>query len=90
MKTKTWIGIILLAALLSGRVAVAQTVGSAKSQAPSASVTVGSALRSVMPAPIGHRQPRTVDVPSENAGDMGRLDQEDVGVDRKLNICRGC
>lgn len=97
MKTpamKTWIGTILLTALLSSRVSFAQTVGVAKPHTPSASVTVGSSLpsdlRSAIPAPVGHRQPRTMDVPSENPDALNRLDGEDVVVDRKLNICRGC
>jgi hypothetical protein len=92
--TKTWVGTILLTALLSSRVSVAETVGVAKPPAPPTSATVGSSLRSdlgsALPAPIGHRQPRTVDVPSENPGALDRLDNEDLVVDRKLNICHGC
>jgi hypothetical protein len=41
-------------------------------------------------APIGHRQPHSGDVPSENTGDIERIGAEDAAVDRKLNICRGC
>jgi hypothetical protein len=41
------------------------------------------------PAPVGHRQPRAVDVPAPPSSQT--LDQEDADVDRKIsNICRGC
>jgi hypothetical protein len=42
-------------------------------------------------APVGHRQPRAADVPSEPLSkvelEQRRLDKE---LDRKLIICRGC
>jgi hypothetical protein len=41
-------------------------------------------------APIGHRQPAARDVPSENPGDIERIGEEDLAIDRKLTICRGC
>jgi hypothetical protein len=42
-------------------------------------------------APIGHRQPRTADVPTSTAASQQALDQEDANVDRKIsNVCRGC
>ncbi len=40
-------------------------------------------------APVGHRQPRTVDIPPSVSPQP--LDQEDIEVDRKIRgICRGC
>jgi hypothetical protein len=40
-------------------------------------------------APVGHRQPRAVDVPPFLSPQT--LDQEDIYVDRKISgICRGC
>ena len=40
-------------------------------------------------APVGHRQPRAVDIPPSLS--LQTLDQEDVYVDRKISgICRGC
>ncbi|TMJ49578.1 MAG: hypothetical protein E6G85_21115 [Alphaproteobacteria bacterium] len=40
-------------------------------------------------APVGHRQPRAVDVGTSVPQDD--LDQEDVDVDRKISsVCRGC
>jgi hypothetical protein len=44
-------------------------------------------------APIGHRQPRLSDVPSENSlADPGNpRNKEDIALDRKIkSICRGC
>lgn len=46
----------------------------------------------VRPAPIGHRQPRAVDIlqntqPLPDELEQRRLDEE---IDRKLIICRGC
>jgi hypothetical protein len=43
-------------------------------------------------APIGHRQPRLIDVPSDpglSPSDRA-LRQEDERIDKKLVICRGC
>ncbi|MDF3075676.1 MAG: hypothetical protein K0S54_3343 [Alphaproteobacteria bacterium] len=47
----------------------------------------------VLPAPIGHRQPRASDVPSEkNLSDPNDpLSKENRALDRKIkSICRGC
>lgn len=44
-------------------------------------------------APIGHRQPRASDVPSErNLSDPNNpMNKEDAALDRKIkSICRGC
>ena len=44
-------------------------------------------------APIGHRQPRPSDIPSENtkAGNPAQIDPADAALDRKIkSICRGC
>jgi hypothetical protein len=79
-------------ALLGNRPATAQTVG--ETPAGSASPTVSSPLahetRWLGGAPIGHRQPRVADVPAQNAGNLEQLSAEDVRIDRKLSICRGC
>ena len=42
------------------------------------------------PAPIGHRQPRVVDIPTSNSASPSQLDMLDKALDRKLTICRGC
>jgi hypothetical protein len=48
-------------------------------------------MRLIGGAPVGHRQPRASDVPSENPNDLDYISAEDAGVDRKINnICRGC
>ena len=48
---------------------------------------------SVLPAPVGHRQPRAGDVPDEkNLGNPNDfLAKENATLDKKLkSICRGC
>jgi hypothetical protein len=88
------IRIAVLLALLGSRTTIAQTIGSAASRAGSASTTAPSSLtqntRLIGDAPVGHRQPHTSDVPSQNASDLEHIGEEDAAVDRKLNICRGC
>jgi hypothetical protein len=88
------IRIIVLLAHLGNHAAIAQTVGSATSSAGLASTTAPPLLmqdtRSIGGAPVGHRHPHARDVPSENAGDLEHISDEDATVDRKLKICRGC
>ena len=85
---------LILTTLLASRTVVAQTTGTARSPAASTIGQVASSLspdlRSIPRAPIGHRQPKVTDVPSENPAGLDRLDEEDRVVDRKLTICRGC
>jgi hypothetical protein len=37
-------------------------------------------------APIGHRQPRASDVPSEKPSELEQLSADDAAVDRMINI----
>ncbi len=88
------IKIAAVLSLLGSRGAIAQTAGTARplpgtlttAMAP-LSLTQGARLMGR--APVGHRQPRVGDVPSQNPSDLERLTGEDA-VDRKLIICRGC
>jgi hypothetical protein len=42
-------------------------------------------------APVGHRQPRSADIPASTSAPQQIIDQEDAIVDRKIKgICRGC
>ena len=53
----------------------------------------GSGGGGVVQAPVGHRQPRAGDVPSEkNLSDPNDpLSKENAALDRKIkSICRGC
>ena len=89
------IKIVTILAFLGSRGAVAQTVGLARSSAASSGTAAGlSSLaqdaRTIDGAPVGHRQPRVRDVPSQSSGELERLTPEDAAVDRKLVICRGC
>ena len=87
------IKIVTILALLGSRDAMAQTVGLARpSESTAAAGRPSSAqeTRLIAEAPIGHRQPRARDVPSQGPGELERLTREDAAVDRKLVICRGC
>ena len=83
LKTKL-IATMALTLLIGGTVAIAQTKGAGSS---------GAASSTIPQAPIGHRQPRVDQVPSEktltNPNDA--LDKENAILDRKIkSICRGC
>jgi hypothetical protein len=77
--------ITTLALLTFGSVALAQTGGTG-------SQTTGNPPPS-REAPVGHRQPRADQVPSEkNLSDPNdAANREDAALDRKIkSICRGC
>ena len=82
---------IALLALVDTSVAIAQTAGS-RNPAAHRSTNSGQQL---LPgdAPVGHRQPRADQVPSEkNPMDPNDpVNQENAALDRMINgICRGC
>ena len=85
---------IVVLVMFGSRATIAQTVGSATSSAGLASTTAPPSLiqntRSIGGAPVGHRQPHARDVPSENAGDLEHISEEDAAINRKLIICPGC
>jgi hypothetical protein len=75
--------ITTLALLMFSSVALAQTGGKTTSTNPPPS----------REAPVGHRQPRADQVPSEkNLSDPNDpANREDAALDRKIkSICRGC
>ena len=83
----TLIAAMVLTALIWGPAAVAQTGGAAGSQGTSNQSQPGRE------APVGHRQPRADQVPSEkNLSDPNvPTNKEDQALDRKIkSICRGC
>jgi hypothetical protein len=70
--------------------AIAQAAGSRK---PAAAPSTNSDQQLLPEAPVGHRQPRADQVPSEktlmNPNDP--VNQENAALDRMINgICRGC
>ena len=82
---------IALLALVDTSVAIAQTARS-RNPAPPPSANSGQQL---LPdaAPVGHRQPRADQVPSEKAlmDPKDPINQENAALDRMINgICRGC
>jgi hypothetical protein len=71
--------------LIAGPAAIAQTGGGASARS--------SQSQSMREAPIGHRQPRADQVPSEkNLSDPNNpMNKEDAALDRRIkSICRGC
>jgi hypothetical protein len=78
--------ITAMALLMFGSVAMAQT--GTGSSTNSANSSKGS-----REAPVGHRQPRVDQVPSEkNLSDPNDpINREDAALDKKIkSICRGC
>ena len=78
------IATMALTVLIGSTVAIAQTKGAGSS---------GAGNSTIPEAPIGHRQPRADQVPSEktqkNPNDF--LEKENAILDRKVkSICRGC
>jgi len=70
--------------------AIARTAGSRNAAAPS---STNSGQQLLPEAPVGHRQPRADQVPSEkNLMDPNDpVNQENATLDRMINgICRGC
>ena len=83
---------IALLALVDTSVAMAQTRAGSRNQGVPPSTNSGQQL---LPdaAPVGHRQPRADQVPSEkNLMDpKDPINQENAALDRMINgICRGC
>jgi hypothetical protein len=86
------IATIALLALVDTSAAIAQTVGSRNPAAPPPP-SVSPDKQLLPEAPVGHRQPRADQVPSEknlmNPNDP--INQENAALDRMINgICRGC
>ena len=85
--TARLIGAMALLFLIGGPAALAQTGGGAGSQGGPNQGAMGRE------APVGHRQPRADQVPSEkNLSDPNNpANKEDQALDRKIkSICRGC
>ena len=81
---------IVLLTLVDSSGAIAQPAGSRN---PAAAPLMNSDQQLRPEAPVGHRQPRADQVPSEknlmNPNDQ--VNQENAAVDRMINgICRGC
>jgi hypothetical protein len=83
---------IALLALVDTSVAIAQTAGSRN---PAAHLSTNSGQQ-LLPgdAPVGHRQPRADEVPSEKSlmdDPNDSIDRENAALDRMTKgICRGC
>ena len=86
---KTWFATLALLAMSGSSLALAQDV---TRNPPPPSVKRVQQGQPAAAAPVGHRQPRIGDVPSETgASDPGKIDAQDRELDRMIkNICRGC
>ncbi|MBU6458342.1 MAG: hypothetical protein KGK16_14610 [Bradyrhizobium sp.] len=83
--------ITTLAFLMLGSVAMAQNTGTGSSSSNTG--LSSNTTRLPREAPVGHRQPRADQVPSEtNLSDPNdAANREDAALDRKIkSICRGC
>jgi hypothetical protein len=79
---------IALLALVDTSVAIAQTAGSRN---PAAHRSTNSGQQLLPEAPVGHRQPRADQVPSENSPMDDSINRENEALDRMTKgICRGC
>ncbi|MGE5156915.1 MAG: hypothetical protein ACM3OF_02100 [Gemmatimonas sp.] len=89
---KSRIGWVALMVLLTGTAALAQSGGGSGGGGSGSSA--GQGLGAGIPqAPIGHRQPRASDVPTEkNLNNPNNpTNKEDAILDKKIkSICRGC
>jgi len=77
-----------LVVLIGGPAALAQQTGGGSGGSSTAVKGSGP-----LPAPVGHRQPRAGDVPTDKyASDPNDpLSKENAALDRKIkSICRGC
>ena len=83
---------LALLALVDTSVAIAQTAGSRNRAAPPSTNSGQQLLPDA--APVGHRQPRADQVPSEKnlMGDPNDpINRENAALDRMVKgICRGC
>ena len=83
--------IIALAALTLAANATALAQSGRNKGMGSTTDTMGG--RPLPEAPVGHRQPRTSDVPDEKnlSSSSDPMTKEDAALDRKIkSICRGC
>ena len=82
---------VALLALADTSVVIAQSAGSPNSAAPPPANPVQQLV--VNEAPVGHRQPRADQVPSEKSlmDPNDPVNRENAELDRKIKgICRGC
>jgi hypothetical protein len=78
-----------LAAILSAAMAL-PAIAQAMVREPAAYASNETSTRP-WSAPVGHRQPRAVDIPASTSLSQQIIDQEDAIVDQKIKgVCRGC
>lgn len=91
-QTMRWIvgaGLLALAALSGSAIAQNPAPNSPSSGSPGTAAGAGIPP-GVLPAPVGHRQPKASDIPSDAGRAEGRVDPARRDLDAKLRICKGC
>jgi hypothetical protein len=84
---------MVLTLVIGGPAAFAQQNGGTSSYPKSSAGGASGLGANVLPAPVGHRQPRAGDVPSEKnlSNPNDPVNKEDAALDKKIkSICRGC
>jgi hypothetical protein len=74
-------------------IALMLLIGSPVAFAQGSSSVPKNSDKSTIQAPVGHRQPRAGDVPSEKnlSNPNDPINKEDAALDKKIkSICRGC
>jgi hypothetical protein len=87
---KKWLVATACLTTLGSSIALAQD--STRNAPPAAVKRAQQPPASTVAAPVGHRQPRAGDVPSETgSNDPGKIDAQDRELDRMIKgICKGC
>ena len=87
---KKWLAAMACLATLGPSLALAQD--STRNAPPASVKRAQQPQEPAAVAPVGHRQPRAGDVPSETgSNDPAKIDAQDRDLDRMIKgICKGC
>jgi hypothetical protein len=83
----------IIATLLAVAALIETAVPAAIAQTTKPGASNSSGKQGPWPAPVGHRQPRADEVPSEKnlSNPNDAANREDAALDRQIkSICRGC
>ena len=74
-----------------GSIAVSRPTSAQNGNNGNFGALTGSTTGMSRQAPVGHRQPRPIDIPAAELSAFDRaLRQEDESIDKKIVICRDC
>ena len=93
-QVRNWIAgavaLLMSAALAGGAMAQRSRSNPSFAEPPPPIAAERGEVRGPLPAPVGHRQPKASDIPSDAARVEGRVDPARRDLDAKLRICKGC